>query len=124
MFSKSKIVFVCLSALMFILNAGLYNVYNVQEKFVDKGNLNGGSQHFLFSDYFLFSNFNFGLKNKTIPDKFGKILQKIKYWNDNYNFYFINGDQHNNFSVLLPNPIFITDLFSPPDICFPFNSFW
>lgn len=81
------------------------------------------SYQFITVDSLLLINADFGSKIKISPDKFDKYSQKINFLWKLQRILLVN--RYFNFSIkILQTSSTIFSVFSPPDICFPFNYFW
>ena len=112
------------TVLISYLNSGLCKVSDIQSSKVIQEESFPYTQHISVIHYFLFTNIDVGSKNKLSPDRVIKFLRKIKLWCNTSNNELIAKYSDVNYSPLLNNPVLITRIFSPPDICFPFNYFW
>lgn len=121
---RYRILVLSFASLLFLINAGLYNMSFNEGIAVFRVSSFPVSQHFSLKDYFLFTYSDFGIKNKFNTDNIDKILKKITFDKNLYNFYFINYfKSYPDFSHFR-DPVLVAELFGPPDKCFPFNCFW
>lgn len=65
-----------------------------------------------------------GLKIKFISFRLEKIVQKIRILKLFHNNISVFRFLPKTFIIHIPDPVLRADIFSPPDICFPFNYFW
>lgn len=119
-----KIVIIFFTVLISFINSGLCRIYSAHNSLGLQEDPYPNIRRFSFIDYFLYTNLDIGSKDKINPAKFEKFLQKIRSWQYINNNEVISKYLQIRFYSILKDPTFIIKVFSPPDICFPFNYFW
>lgn len=124
MLSFSRIVVFFFAFLLSIINSGLIRTTLVDNPLAEPEESYPSSHHFSIQNVFVWPASDHRLKDNLVPDKTQIIFQKTKLqWSLKP---LIPSQTEIQYNPLSNNkdPKFLTDIYGPTDISFPFNYFW